>query len=73
MFVPFFYKNTPHYKNIRYVSTPSKKHIISLQALLILTSSIRASILILSTSYGLMTHTEALRLKTGGIIMCVLN
>ena len=73
MLAPFFYKNTPHYKNIRYVSTPSKKHIISLQALLILTTSIRASIIILSTSYGLMTHTEALKFKTGGIIMCVLN
>ena len=73
IFSPSFYKNTPNYKNIRYVSTPSKKHTVSLRALRMLHTALKASILILSTSYGLVTHTEAIKLKVGGIIICVLS
>lgn len=70
---PSFYKNSPFYKNIRYVSTPSKKHTVTLKALRLLKTAIRASILVLSTPYGLVTHKEAIRLKTGGIIICILS
>jgi ribosomal protein S8 len=70
---PAFYKNAPFYKNIRYVSTPSKKHTVSLKALRLLQTALRASILVLSTPYGLVTHKEAIKLKTGGIIICALS
>lgn len=70
---PAFYKNAPFYKSIRYVSTPSKKHTVTLRALKLLKTAVRASILILSTPYGLVTHTQAIKLKTGGIIICVLS
>jgi ribosomal protein S8 len=70
---PSFYKNAPFYKNIRYVSTPSKKHTVTLKALRLLLTALRASILILSTPYGLVTHREAIRLKTGGVIICALS
>ena len=73
IFSPSFYKNTPNYKNIRYVSTPSKKHTVSLKALRMLQTALKASILILSTSYGLVTHTEAIKLRVGGVIICVLS
>lgn len=70
---PSFYRNSPVYKNIRYVSTPSKKHTVTLKALRLLKTALRASILILSTPYGLVTHKEAIRRKTGGIIICALS
>lgn len=70
---PSFYKNSSFYKNIRYVSTPSKKHTISLKALKLLQTALKASIIILSTPYGLITHKEAVKFKTGGIIICVLS
>ena len=73
IFSPSFYRSSPFYKNIRYVSTPSKKHSVTLKALRLLKTALRASILILSTPYGLVTHTEAIKLKTGGLIMCVLS
>ena len=70
---PSFYKNSPFYKSVRYVSTPSKKHTISLKALRLLQTALRASIIILSTPYGLITHKEAVKFKTGGIIICILS
>ncbi len=70
--IPFF-KQRPFFKSIRLVSTPSKNYNISLKALKVISHSLRSSIAILSTSYGVIDHTEALRLKTGGLLICILH
>jgi len=68
-----FFKQTPYFKSVRLVSTPSKRHTISLKSLRIITMSIRSSLIILSTPYGIVNHNEALRLRTGGLILCFIN
>ena len=69
----FFYKNSPFFKQIKLISSLSKKHTITYKALKIINQSIGTSILILSTTKGLLTHNEALKLKIGGLILAVLN
>lgn len=66
-----FFKNTPFFKSLRLVSSPSKKHVTTLKALGTINASIKSSVIILSTPYGLMDHREALRMGTGGIILCI--
>jgi len=66
-----FFKNTPFFKSLRLVSSPSKKHVTTLKALGTINSSIKSSIIILSTPHGLMDHKEALRVGTGGTILCI--
>jgi ribosomal protein S8 len=68
-----FYKNTPFFKSIRLISTPSKKHRISLSSLNLLNKTLKASILILSTDRGIITHREALKLKVGGLALCMVH
>jgi ribosomal protein S8 len=70
--IPFF-KQKPFFKSVRLVSTPSKKYNISLKALKLVSNSLRASCAILSTPYGVLTHREALKLKTGGLIICIIH
>ena len=72
-FSTFFYRNTVFFKDLRNVSTPSRRHTISLKALRIASSYLKASTLILSTPKGLLTHPEALRLHTGGLIVALLT
>ena len=66
-----FFKNTPFFKSLRLVSTPSKKHTTTLKALRVINVSIKSSIIILSTPYGIIDHREALRIGTGGTILCI--
>lgn len=66
-----FFKNTPFFKSLRLVSTPSKKHITSLKALHVINVSIKSSVILLATPYGIMSHREALRRGTGGTILCI--
>ena len=66
-----FFKNTSFFKTLRLVSTPSKKHTITLKALNVLNTSINSSTLIMMTSSGIIDHKEALRIRTGGIILCI--
>ena len=66
-----FFKNTPFFKSLRLVSTPSKKHTTTLKALHVINISIKSSIIILSTPYGIIDHREALRIGTGGTILCI--
>jgi ribosomal protein S8 len=68
---PVFFKNTPFYKSIRLVSTPSKKHVTTLKGLRTINLSIKSSVIILSTPYGIIDHREALRIGTGGTILCI--
>jgi len=68
-----FYKNTPFFKSIRVISTPSKKHNVSFEALKLITKTLNASILFLSTNHGILNHLEALNKKTGGIALCIVH
>ena len=70
--IPFF-KQKPFFKSVRLVSTPSKKYNISLKALRLISNSLRSSYAILSTPYGVITHREALKLQTGGLIICIIH
>lgn len=70
---PFFYKNTSFFRRIKLVSTPSKRFNLKLRTLQILNQSLGETIIILETSHGVMTHIDALRLKTGGKILLVIN
>ena len=69
----FFYKNSPFFKQIKLVSSLSKKHTITYQSLKILNQSLGNSFLILSTVQGLLTHQEALLKKIGGLILAEIN
>jgi len=70
---PFFYKNASFFRKIRLVSTPSKRFNLKLRTLQILSKSLGETIIILETSNGILTHIDALRLKTGGKILLVIN
>ena len=66
-----FFKNTPFFKSLRLVSTPSKKHTTTLRGLQVISKSIKSSVLVLSTPHGVIDHHEALRIGTGGTIVCI--
>lgn len=69
---PFIYRRSPFFKNIRLVSTPSKVFTVKLSTLRVLNTSLGQAIMILETTKGLLTHYEALKLKTSGRILCVI-
>lgn len=69
----FFYRNTPFFKSFRLLSTPSKRYTITVKALRLLNQSIGASTIILSTSYGLLTHQTALERGVGGLLLFILS
>ena len=70
---PFFYKDSPFFKKVSLVSSPSKTFSIKLKTLRIVAQSLGTTIVILETSKGLLTHREALRHKIGGKILFVIN
>lgn len=72
-FSPLFYKSVPFFRNVRLVTTPSRKHTISLKALRLVSPSVRSSVILLSTSQGIIPHSEALSLRIGGLILCILD
>lgn len=72
-FSVLFYKNSPFFKSVRLVSSPARRHTITYRALRIANQSLGSSILILSTTQGLLTHQDALKLQLGGLVLAVLN
>ena len=70
---PFVYKKVPFFKGIRLISTPSKSFSIKLKALRIVSRSLGGAILVLETSKGLLTHNDALRLRIGGRLLCIIT
>ena len=68
-----YYKGTPFFKGVRVVTTPSRQHNISLTALSVINTSIGSSIMLISSSKGLLTHKEALGVKVGGQILALLG
>lgn len=69
----FFYKNTPFFKSCCIVSTSSKNVFISIKALRLLKLILGSSIVVLSTSSGVITHRKALHFGIGGRILYVLR
>jgi len=70
---PFFYKNSTFFRGVRLISTPSKLFFIKLSALNIIEKSLGSTVLLLSTSRGLITHKEALKLGLGGIALFLIS
>ena len=68
-----YYKNTPFFKSVRVISTPSKQHRTSISGLKLISNSLKSSTMILSTSTGIITHREALRINVGGLILCIVH
>jgi len=73
MFTPFFFKSSSFYGSLSLISTPSRKYTVTLKALFILSRSLKSSFLILETSKGLLTHKDALKLRIGGFMLCLLS
>ena len=65
------FSNTTYFSSIRLVSTPSKAHTISINAIRLATKSMGTSLIFLETSKGIITHLDALRLNITGRILCV--
>lgn len=72
-FSGLFFKNESYFKGVRLVSTPSKKHTISLKGLNLLKKISGTSLIILETSRGIISHVDALKLGVGGLILCVVG
>lgn len=70
---PFVYKGSPFFKGVRLISTPSKVFTIKIKTLNILTKSLGSTILLIETSRGVVTHSEALKLNIGGRLLCTIN
>ncbi len=68
-----YFKNKSFFKSIRLISTPSRRHTITLRALKLASLSMKSSIILLSTNKGIIDHNEAIRLRVGGTILCVLS
>lgn len=72
-FSGLFYRNESYFKGVRLVSTPSRKHTISVKGLKTLKKISGTSLIILETSRGLISHIDALKLNVGGLILCVVG
>lgn len=72
-FSVFFYKNTSFFHKVKHVSTSSKRFFMTYKALKTLTTSLKASTIILSTSKGLVTHRQAMNLKIGGLVIFIIS
>jgi len=68
-----YYKNIPFFQKINPVSTLSKKFFINYKTLKLIHTVFKSSLLILSTTLGVVTGKEALSLGVGGIIIYLIN
>ena len=68
-----YYRGTPFFKSVRVVTTPSRKHTISLKALSVVNKSFKSTIMILSSTRGLITHKEAIRSKVSGQVLAIIG
>jgi ribosomal protein S8 len=65
----YYYKTNQIGKNFKLLSTPSKTFFISFKALKLLSKRSGASIFLISTTKGIITHQHALKNKIGGIVI----
>ena len=67
-----YYKQKPFFKHIKIVSKPSKKYVITYNALKIIYPSLKNSIILIETNKGILTQTEALFFKLGGLLISII-
>ena len=72
-FSPIFYKNSNFFKKIKTISTPSKAFYIRINSLHLIQKVFKSSIVIISTSKGLLTLNEALSVGIGGKVVYIIN
>jgi len=72
-FTVLFYKNSPFFKKIKLISTPSKQFFITKSALKLSQKVFKTSLIIISTNKGLLTHQEADALGLGGKVVYIVN
>ncbi len=65
----FFYKNKNVCYNIKAISRPAKMFTISYNSLLLLNKKSGSSVFLISTDKGILSHQEAIKLKTGGVLL----
>ena len=65
----YFYKNINVGTSIKVISKPSKFFFISYKSLRLLNKRTGSSFLILSTPNGLLSHNEALKLRSTGLVL----
>lgn len=68
-----YYKLVPIFKKIKLLSTPSRFFFISFNAAKLMHSRSLATFCVLSTPKGLLTLSEAVRLKTGGKLLMTIT
>lgn len=68
-----YYRNLPLFRTVKVISTPSRTFYTSLQSLKLLDKRINSTVFILATSKGLLTHKEAILLKTGGVAIALFS
>jgi len=73
VFSLYYYRHTTFFKHIQLLSTISKKFTVSLKALTILDRALKQTVLLLETSSGIINHKEALRRRTGGLMLCLIS
>lgn len=66
----FFYKNKTICHNLKIISRPAKIFTISYKSLLLLNKKSGSSIFLISTTKGIVSHQEAIKLKIGGVLIC---
>lgn len=66
----YFYKNKPTIFSSKIISKPSKNFFLSYDSLRLLTKKTGNSIFLLSTPKGILTHKDAVKLKTSGFLIC---
>ena len=70
---PTFFKNSPFFSQVKQVSSAKKSFYVSNRSLRLISKSIANSFVLLETSSGVLTHTEAIKLNVGGKIVCVIS
>ena len=72
IYTNWFGLNSPALR-LKFYTRCSSPITLSYKSLLVLTQSTFTSHIILSTSYGLMTHKQAIQAHTGGILICIIS
>jgi ribosomal protein S8 len=65
----YFYKKTLLFRNLKIISTASRSFFITRKALFLIEKRTLNSILMLSTSHGIISHTKALQKGIGGKLL----
>lgn len=69
---PFFYKNILLFQKIKIISKPTKSFFISLKALKLISKRSDRTVILLSTSKGILTHSQALDRRISGFVFATI-